>query len=213
MPMAGSGFPKAVAKTRETAPAASPLIVTIVKGSFADMFRVRLLSTPHRMHAARIPNAPNEMPHLAPGSAESSTLEIVTRVADHRARRLTSSLNTRSARTVVAATSKFSSNDAVAAGVLLRLTRRTMGAAIPPASIAPASHGKSDFASLASRCAFGDPLPNTYLTPNNPIPLPRYSSAARKTGWICPSSSFASGALAPNNKAAATAWTTAEVRF
>jgi len=39
------------AKTREKLPAAKPLIVTIIKGSFAEILQVKLLSKPQRIHA------------------------------------------------------------------------------------------------------------------------------------------------------------------
>ncbi len=145
------------------------------------------MSIPQRMQASKMPTAPTEMPQPAPRSRDRSAVADVIKATDQRPRRVTSSPKTRKASSVVATPSKFRSKVAVAAGVFLRLNRRTMGAAIPPARIAPASHGASDFDSRASCGAVGAPFPRMYLAPSKPMPLPRYSSAARSTGSIWPS--------------------------
>jgi hypothetical protein len=169
----GSRFSVANARISEKVPAANPFMVTIVRGSFAEMSLVRLLSTPQRTHAARMPNAPRDSPHSELTFTERKILARVIAMIAHQARRLTDSLKASAAISVVATLSKLSRRDAVAAGVPRRPKSKTIGAAIPPARVAPASRTRSGFLILAS--VFRDDFPTlcTALTMSNPKPLPR----------------------------------------
>src|ERR1035437_4302275 len=137
---AGILLPRINASTNEKPPAPSPFMVTMIKGSLAEIFRVKLLSIPQRIHAATKPNEPREKPHSAFRFIERKILARVINAIAQPARRLIDSLKAKNAIRVVATPSKHKSNDAVAAGVIFKLKSRRMGAATPPAIIAPANH-------------------------------------------------------------------------
>lgn len=116
-----------------------PFTMPIDTGSLEEMFLVRLLSRPQRTHATMTLMAPSEAPNCAP-SKDSTTLDAVMRPMAAQALPPTYSWNMKAAISVVATHSKFSSREAVAAGVLCSPSSSIMGAATPPARTAPASH-------------------------------------------------------------------------
>ena len=79
-----------------------------------------------------------------------------------QARRVTASLKARAAMRVVATPSKLSRREAVAAAVSRKLNSKTIGAAMPPARIAPASQGIS---SLPSGVSERTSVPHDHCTP------------------------------------------------
>ncbi len=88
---AGMLLPKMSANAKEKLPAANPLMVTIVSGSFAEILRVKLLSIPQNMHAAMIPGCTEENPQVAFGLMERRILASVINPTAHQARRLINS--------------------------------------------------------------------------------------------------------------------------
>ncbi len=140
----GSLSPASRDRTNEKVPAPMPLIITIVIGSFDDMFLVKLLSAPHNMQARSTNSAPTEKPNF-PDASNARTRHA--NVSNKRAATTCLPICSRknmTARNVVAAASKFSSIDAVAAGVPDNPYMSAAGARIPPEMTAPNSHGKSD---------------------------------------------------------------------
>src|ERR1041385_8247258 len=137
---AGSCCPRKSPRRREKHPETRPFQATIVNGSFAEILRVKLLSTPQRKQASKIPKAPSEKPNPLLKLVERKMLAIVIAKIAANARRLIDSRKNNKAMTVVPTPSKLSSSEAVDAGVFFRLIIRLMGARIPPEIIAPASH-------------------------------------------------------------------------
>ena len=170
---AGNGLPSRIASTSENRPATRPLTVTMVKGSFAEIFLVKLLSNPQNIHAAIIPTVPGDTPHFPFRFVESIMPAVVIKAIAHHAGRLRASLNNRTAISAVATPSKFKSKEAVAAGVLCRLKSNTIGAAMPPARIDPASHGKSPACNCASALPCLFPNRRTPRTTRQLTPLPK----------------------------------------
>src|SRR5689334_17007637 len=127
----------------EKEPATSPFQATIVNGSLAAMLRVKLLSTPQRKHASKIPSAPSEKRNPPWELVERKILASVIAKIAASARRLIDSRKKNNAISVVPTPSKLSSKDAVEAGVFFKLIIRMIGARMPPEMIAPASHGTS----------------------------------------------------------------------
>ena len=169
----GSGLPIRNPAPMEITPAPNPFMVTITSGSFAEMFRVKLLSIPQNRHAIKTPRAPNDNPNTSLKSVERMTpAKVMQRIA-HQARRLIDSLNRSAAIKVVAAHSKLRSSEAVAAGVYRRLNKSMMGAATPPVRVAAASHGISEGASFASASRELLAALRMLLNSSKPTPLPR----------------------------------------
>lgn len=167
----GNGLPEKIAINREIIPAAKPFIMTIEIGSLDEMFLVKLLSNPHKKQADIIPNAPMEIPHTILKLTVRSMLANVIKPIAHQAFLPTDSLKASVAIIVVATPSKLSRSEAVAAGVPRNEKRRIMGAATPPASVAPSSHFASAF------CIFASLLLAVFgwisLTKNKPNPHPK----------------------------------------
>jgi len=140
---AGNACPVTSARITENVPAPSPFQATMTRGLRAEMFRVKLLSSPHNVQAARIPSAPGARPHCPLFSHDRRMLASVISPTAHPVLRPTASWKINPAMSVVATLSKLRSSAAVAAGVLRRLNIKRIGAAIPPADTAPASQGRS----------------------------------------------------------------------
>lgn len=141
--MPGRGLPNAKAKTNETDPAPKPLIIVMLCGFLAEIFRVKLLSIPQNIQAAITPKALTENPHPPWKSPVSKIPAAVIQKIANQIRLPMASLKNEAAIRVVATPSKFNNNEAVTAGVLRKLDINTIGAATPPAKIAPASQGRS----------------------------------------------------------------------
>nr|WP_269459375.1 hypothetical protein [Candidatus Nitrosoglobus terrae] len=165
----------------------------------ADTLRVKLLSSAQHKQAA----ATKELPQLReatsddPGSASSNALSTIS-IMPRTIRPSAFSWNTTQAKTAVSTASKLSSKEAVDAGVNVSPNIKAKGPNTPPNPMASSSHNHSargivGIHQLRSRASLASP---------RPIPLPRYSRPASKTGGVSCSSAFASGVLAPNNAAA-----------
>jgi hypothetical protein len=114
----------------------------------------------------------------------------------------TASLNISAASSVVATPSKLSISEALAADEFFNPISKIIGAATPPAAIAPTNQGKSVRLIPASDdCEW-----IRYFWPDNknaiPRPLPKYSNEANTTESISPSKTFDIGVLAPKRIAA-----------
>ena len=144
---AGSAAPVATAIAMFTGPANKPFRHAITIASFADTLRVRLLSIAQHRHAPTISSAPTGTPAAA-GFHDSSTPPATIATMPRNTCRSTFSRNTTHAITAVSTPSRFSSSALVAAGVLASPSISSAGPATPPAAIAPASHGISDFVSV-----------------------------------------------------------------
>src|SRR6476469_1938813 len=104
--------------------ATSPFQATMVNGSLAAMLRVKLLSTPHRKHASKIPSAPSEKPNPAWKLVERKILaSVIARIAAS-APRLIDSRQKNNAISVVPTPSKLSRSEAVEASVFFKLIIR-----------------------------------------------------------------------------------------
>jgi len=91
----------------ENVPATNPFIVTMIKGSFAEILRVKLLSTPQSIHASKTPNAPIEKPNFPLKFHDSSMLAIVINATAIQIRFPIASLKAKTAINVVATLSKL----------------------------------------------------------------------------------------------------------
>ena len=201
----GSCLPMTRETHKENTPAPNPFIITIVKGFFSDMCRVRLLSIPQQTHARMMPRVPTETPQSLLKFQDNTMLAKVMRTTAVPTLFPMFSLNTSIAISVVATPSKFSRSEAVEAGVLRRLTMEIIGARIPPNATAPISQGISFTDSAASFSARFVVRRLMSCSKARPIPLPRYRSAAKVTGAVLPNRAFAKGVLIPNKAAARTA--------
>ncbi len=149
-----------------------------------------------------MPMAPSEIPNWVPLNVRIIHAAVTRPMASHM-RLPMYSWKRKAASSVVDTHSKFSKSDAVAAGVLVSPTISRIGAATPPASTAPASHGRSARARGLPLCTSASPRINLKI--NSPTPLPKYKSAARSTGSTWPNKTLESGALAPKSMAPVTA--------
>ena len=140
---AGGCCPSNNPRMSEKVPATSPFQATMVSGSLAEMLRVKLLSTPHRKQARRIPNAPSEKLNPPWKLVERKMLANVIAKMAVSAPRLIDSWKKNKAMSVVPTPSKLSNKEAVEAAVFFKLIIRIMGARMPPEMIAPASHPAS----------------------------------------------------------------------
>jgi len=116
-------------------------------------------------------------------------------------RRSVFSRNTTHASTAVNTASKFSSSEAVAAGVRVKPSISANGPSTPPKPIASSNQAHSFFAIVGVR----QPRSRAMRTKPRPMPLPRYNRPAKRTGDKSRSSALAKGVLAPNSAAAARA--------
>src|SRR5215213_2157965 len=140
---AGSLWPNASPRSSEKEPETSPFHATMVSGSLAEILRVKLLSTPHRTQANKIPNAPSDIPQSLPKLVERKILAIVMAEIAASARRLIDSRKKNNAMRVVPTPSKLSNNEAEEADVFFKLIIKRIGARMPPEMIAPANHSTS----------------------------------------------------------------------
>ena len=155
----GSGRPRPIPRSNENAPAASPLMATILFGSLSEMRPVKLLSNPQARHAPNTRMAPSETSHPAEGLRERRAPPAATAAIAPHVLRPTDSRKRANATRPVATTSKLSNSEVVAAGVRWSPRRSRIGPAIPPERIAPRSHGTSRFSRRASRSLY----PNAFL--------------------------------------------------
>src|SRR5208337_1706837 len=116
-----------MASMKEKAPATNPLMMPMDSGSRAEMLRVKLLSTPQRMQANKMPSAPTDMPNWVPLKVKIALATVIQPMASQM-RLPMNSWNKKAASSVVATHSKFNNSEAVAAGVLLRPSISMMGA-------------------------------------------------------------------------------------
>jgi len=167
--------------------------------SDADTRRVRLLSRAQHRQAAATHSGPSPLDAASPDCGQASTTPPATMATmPQTMRRSAFSSNTSQAINAVSTASRLSSSEAVAPLVETRPTISTTGPITPPNRMAPSSHGHSE------RCRPDGFQPPSRATRNRlkPRPLPRYSSPANSTGGRSPTSSLASGVLAPNKAAA-----------
>ncbi|OQA48845.1 MAG: hypothetical protein BWY45_03520 [Euryarchaeota archaeon ADurb.Bin294] len=124
-------------------PAARPLIIIQVKGSFPETFLLILLSSAQKVQASKTPNAPTEKDRASPGSYDKIRQDEVITVIAAQIRLPTASLNKKAAIRPVATDSKFNRSEPVAAGVIFMEYMRVTGARIPPKKDIPARYGIS----------------------------------------------------------------------
>ena len=170
--MAGSFAPTARASPVLTIPAVRPFHIAICEGSLPEILRVRLLSIPQQRQAAAMSSAPLEI--ARPPSCGSERKMLPTRISAKPAptRLSTFSRKMTHAMTAVATASRLRSRDAVLACVLNSPSRRSAGPATPPASVAPASQGRSARESGVSVRLVRGPAP-IFREIARPIPEPR----------------------------------------
>ena len=179
--------------------------MAICTGSPAESFRVRLLSTAQAEQAPTIANDPHGTPESGRPSHERDNPPIAISVIPHAMRLSTCSRKANHAMRAVRTPSRFSSKDAVEAGVTLNPHMSRSGPITPPLTIAPANHRVSARVNEASPMPRSRrPLPKSQHTPK-PTPELKYSSPANKTGSIPGETIFASGVLSPNKAAAKSA--------
>ncbi len=126
-----------------TGPATRPFNCTICSGSDNEILRVRLLSSPQAMHAPTIANGPTTLETVISPDHESTAAPATRQPMPNAIRRSKFSWKRNQAMSAVATPSRVRRSDAAAAAVRVSPTNRSTGAIIPPATIAPASHGIS----------------------------------------------------------------------
>lgn len=131
--------------SRLTPPATTPFASVMCTGANSSSLAVTLLSTAQHMHAPATSNAPARS--SAPPDHASVTPAATTRLTPTITRPPRCSLNSTAANTTVNTTSRFNSNDTVAAGALCRPKASSTGATAPPSSTATASRGAARRAS------------------------------------------------------------------
>src|SRR6516165_5990695 len=151
-------------------PATRPLVPAMKIGSFAEILRVRLLSTAQHRHAPATASAPDELVSPTPPEGQASTTPPALMSAmPSTIRRSAFSWNTTQARSAVSTASRLSSSDASAADARVSPYIRSVGPSTPPAAIAPDSHGHS----ARDRLIGLKPRSRARRTSQRPIPLPR----------------------------------------
>src|SRR6266702_7386827 len=144
----GNFAPSPTAMTVFVVPATKPLIPAMTRESAAEIFRVRLLSSPQHRHAAATDSKPRDRPddRTWPGHANSRPPRKIA-TNPRMTRRLVASRKTNQASTAVKTASRFNNSEDVAASARVKPTISSTGATMPPASVAAASQGQSERAS------------------------------------------------------------------
>ena len=127
----------------KAAPAMRPFSSTICNGSASEIFRVKLLSIAQATQAQIIASGPTTFCRVGSPDQARITAPATIQTIPSAIRRSKFSWNINQAIRAVAAPSNVKSNDAVAASVWSSPNISRRGPAIPPAVIAPASHGIS----------------------------------------------------------------------
>src|SRR4051812_46191089 len=104
--------PRAIAMIRFVAPAVSPLTIAIHDASDSDTFRVRLLSTPHAMHAPRTSSGAVQPDHSTNPGQLMSAAPATMHAKPTKIRASTFSRKTIHAMTAVNTASALSRSDA-----------------------------------------------------------------------------------------------------
>ncbi len=118
-------------------------MAAICRGSAPLILRVRLLSIPQARQAPATSRPPHETPPIRPPFQVRTAAPVRIAKAPSSRRRSTFSRNTSQAMAMVARPSRLSSSAAVEAGVTARPSISRTGPTTPPATTAPASHGRS----------------------------------------------------------------------
>jgi len=200
-PAPGHAAPKVSATARLLTPAVRPLTIAIQEASASATLRVRLLSSAQPRQAPNTAAAGQRLANSTRPVVGQLRITAPTAMASmpKAMRRSKDSLKTNQASKVVKTPSALSSNAAPEAGIAASPVISNTGAIIPPQTIAPPSQRHSPG---AREPAAGRP---SRRSSHRPIPEPRYNSAASRAGLDCSSMRLASGVLAPNSTAAASA--------
>ena len=176
-------------------PAMTPLASVMCEGESSSRAAVTPLSTAQHKHAAAIRSAPQRnsvLPDQPSNTPATTTSDVpVTTLVPMCSRKNTA------ATIVVKTNSRFSSNDAVAAGASARPVANSTGPTAPPTTTATAS--RRPLRRTAARDGIARPA-----TGNTASAAPRYNRPANVNAPMSPASLDANGAEMPNRTAAST---------
>ena len=160
--------PASSATASAPAPEPKPFTITICAGSFPEIARVQLFSSPQHTAASKTNSDPLEKERLPASESESNALASVIRPMAANSRPLTRSWNSNRAMSAVATISKLFKSAAFAAVVSVSPCIRRIGAATSNSTM-PKAYGQSARTSL---CSFGSLPVHFRARPSSSIPAP-----------------------------------------